>query len=59
MCTHHWVIAPPNGVTSEGVCKLCGATKRFENSVLYSDKDWSLVQSARRHRADGIDDDLE
>lgn len=31
-CTHHWVIAPPDGETSTGVCKLCGARKEFANA---------------------------
>ena len=31
-CKHHWVIGPPEGPTSTGVCRLCGAKKEFENS---------------------------
>ena len=30
-CPHHWLIESPDGETSEGVCKLCGATRRFAN----------------------------
>ena len=30
-CKHHWVIEPPNGPTSKGVCKLCGELKLFDN----------------------------
>ncbi len=30
-CVHHWIIEPPTQRISKGVCKLCGATKEFEN----------------------------
>ena len=30
-CTHHWLIAPPSGPTSKGVCRDCGATREFRN----------------------------
>jgi len=30
-CAHHWQIATPNGETSDGVCKYCGATRSFAN----------------------------
>ncbi len=32
-CKHHWLIEPPNGPTSTGVCKLCGTTKKFDNQM--------------------------
>ena len=32
-CAHHWVIAAPNGPTSEGVCQRCGHQREFVNSV--------------------------
>lgn len=32
-CVHQWMIAPPNGPTSEGQCKLCGETRAFHNSL--------------------------
>ncbi len=28
-CTHHWVIETAKGVTSKGLCKLCGSVRRF------------------------------
>jgi hypothetical protein len=28
---HHWVIETANGPSSEGVCKLCQAHRRFPN----------------------------
>lgn len=32
-CTHYWVIGSPEGETSWGVCRLCGARKEFKNSL--------------------------
>lgn len=32
-CAHHWVIEPPNGLTSRGTCLKCGAVQDFRNSV--------------------------
>src|ERR1700730_11351252 len=31
-CRHPWKIAPPNGATSMGVCKVCGEEREFRNS---------------------------
>jgi hypothetical protein len=31
-CTHHWLIAPADGPTSEGVCCRCGERRMFKNS---------------------------
>ncbi len=39
-CRHHWVIASPNGATSLGRCKLCGAEKEFPNSA--EDNLWTM-----------------
>jgi hypothetical protein len=30
-CSHHWIIESPNGPTSWGICKFCGARKEFNN----------------------------
>lgn len=30
-CCHHWIIESPNGPTSKGVCKYCGAEREFSN----------------------------
>ncbi len=35
-CKHHWLIESPNGVESQGTCKVCGAKKSFSNSWQYS-----------------------
>jgi len=34
-CTHYWIIASPDGPTSRGICKYCGAEKEFKNYVPY------------------------
>ena len=31
-CRHHWRIAAPEGTTSRGVCKHCGAERDFPNA---------------------------
>lgn len=30
-CPHHWLIEPPSGPTSKGVCRTCGEERAFEN----------------------------
>ncbi len=32
-CQHRWIIETPHGVTSRGVCKQCGTSKRFPNAA--------------------------
>jgi hypothetical protein len=32
-CIHYWVIETPQGPTSMGRCKYCGATSEFKNYV--------------------------
>jgi hypothetical protein len=41
MCKHHWLIEPPDGPISKGVCKLCGEVKVFDNVLeeLLSNRD--------------------
>ncbi len=29
MCQHHWVIDPPEGPVSKGVCRSCGEERDF------------------------------
>lgn len=43
VCKHHWRIAAPNGATSMGTCKRCGAVKEFSNSS--SDSIWENENS--------------
>jgi hypothetical protein len=32
-CHHYWIIEIPNGPKSRGICKYCGETKYFFNSI--------------------------
>ena len=32
-CAHRWVIESPNGDTSHGICRVCGAEKDFPNAA--------------------------
>ena len=32
-CVHHWMIESPNGRTSAGFCKRCGASRNFANAT--------------------------
>ena len=50
-CMHFWIIDQPNGPTSVGVCKLCGVTQEFRNSIQGSGWDRDGVQGRRgRHK---------
>lgn len=33
-CRHHWLIETPQGATSKGFCKLCGAVGEFRNATV-------------------------
>jgi hypothetical protein len=43
-CSHHWVIESPNGPTSWGMCKYCGAKREFQNYLPVSS--WEEDRSA-------------
>lgn len=30
-CRHHWIIEPPEGPVSQGMCHLCNEVKQFRN----------------------------
>lgn len=61
-CRHHWKIAPPNGATSQGVCKLCGETREFRNSstdsIWENDSGESGFNRGRRNAQPAIEDDV-
>ena len=41
-CNHYWIIEPPRGPISRGVCKHCGEEKEFNNiftATWYDDED--------------------
>lgn len=46
-CQHQWMIDQPNGPTSVGVCKLCGETSEFQNSIPGTGWDRQSPQSKR------------
>ena len=46
-CMHFWIIDQPNGPTSVGVCKLCGETQEFRNSIQGSGWDRDGGQNRR------------
>jgi len=35
-CIHHWVIEPPEGPVSKGVCRKCGQERQFDNYMPHS-----------------------
>ena len=45
-CTHHWIIATPNGHFSRGICKHCGTERDFENSE--TERLWRNRRSGRK-----------
>jgi hypothetical protein len=51
-CTHHWRIESPNGPTSHGVCRHCGAERAFPTSS-YADVWHGDPGKARREQAAG------
>ena len=45
-CIHHWILEPPNGPVTEGICKKCDRIKKFDNSE-------NLNKRARRNPVTG------
>lgn len=33
VCCHYWIIETPNGPSSRGYCKYCGAERDFRNTL--------------------------
>lgn len=55
-CRHHWLIEAPDGPTSDGRCKLCGATRQFRNHAYSLDRplgiaERTFVKRAKREEA--------
>ena len=50
-CEHHWIIDQPNGPTSTGTCKACGAKSEFRNSIPGSGWDRDSTQKKRSKNA--------
>jgi hypothetical protein len=34
-CLHHWIIEPPKGPVSQGVCQICQEVREFKNSIAW------------------------
>jgi len=52
-CVHYWIIEIPNGPTSKGVCRNCGAVQQFPNSFDVAMKgvpyiNWFTLKSNKR-----------
>ena len=59
-CRHHWIIDTAVGVTSKGVCKLCGAEKEFLNVIddsIPKDEIASLIESVDLNESDDETED--
>ena len=35
-CVHHWIIDPPDGPVSTGMCQKCGEKRQFQNYFPHS-----------------------
>jgi hypothetical protein len=44
-CTHHWLLGRPNGASTKGICKKCGAEREFTSSA--EDQEHSAYHKAR------------
>jgi hypothetical protein len=34
-CLHHWIIEPPNGPLSQGICQVCQEVREFKNFIAW------------------------
>jgi hypothetical protein len=34
-CLHHWIIEPPQGPLSQGICQVCQEVREFKNSIAW------------------------
>ena len=50
-CAHHFLIEPPNGHASRGVCKLCGVVREFLNFLPYDEVDLIKARQGGEHTA--------
>ncbi len=48
-CRHHWLIEAPNGMTSPGRCKVCGAERDFNNC-----SPWEVARAKKLSSKDRI-----
>lgn len=53
ICKHYWLIEPPNGANSNGICKKCSTTRDFTNSIQeqnmsYKEKMWAWKRKKKK-----------
>ena len=51
LCSHIYMLPPPNGRESIGVCKLCGMTKTHFNSMNERGQKWGAWQGKEYEQA--------
>ena len=65
-CRHHWVIEPPTGPFSRGVCQVCEAVREFKNYIDAApwSEDTSATQPSSKYATaanvedtDGVEED--
>lgn len=49
-CVHHWLLEPPTGEMSRGLCRKCGARDVFQNVLVEGGTEWPLAKKARMKR---------
>ena len=58
-CTHYWVIESPQGPTSLGRCKICGAVSEFSNYVPYPTWEGKVTRFPKRAELSDLELDEE
>ncbi len=53
-CIHYWIIDPPYGPVSDGVCRKCGDVKQFQNYLPRST--WDTEQKDESKSESLLDD---
>ena len=50
-CSHHFILPPPNGAVSIGVCTLCGEKRNMYNSLDASYSSWKKTTKRQADEA--------
>ena len=50
-CSHYFILPPPNGATSVGVCKLCGEERVMFNTTEDKYQGWKVVDKSVKRKA--------
>lgn len=58
-CIHYWIIESPHGPTSIGVCKLCGATSKFQNYLPFPSWEGKVTKLPEGDELSDIEQDEE